>query len=1245
MIEWVCMIDEIYKKEVGGTGLQFVLVAAQRGGEPSFYYREYETLNIDSQRFKDAVDLVVRRYSVFGRNFLSANNFKSLYRLESVGVNNGSLNDTVAEGILGYALLIEIHKLSSAKNLIKIYFNQIFFDFPSCFIFFNEIQKLYLDPHSLLAKNKGNFLNYLQNLKILKEKQEYIEAKHYWQEKIKTLPSGPYFSHVTKQQIIPKKKQFVLIEEEGNVLQKIALDEDVTLESLFLSIFLKVLAFWSNNKYFSINFISSNRQNIDKNSIGQYDTTFPLEIKIKNLSSIIDHAREIDKSLEKGRKHSIFDIFDILNLYHEMDYERANFPIAFRPVLYGIDSDNSLFGNCVDELEFLAGTILVHSISIINNQWTFTWNYDEKSFKNNIVDDMFSAYQKIIQNLLLENGLLFEKKLNLLPSNQLKERILYNDTTKELDKTIIPLKIEQMAFKYPSKEALVCKDIRLTYKQLHSMALQLAVKLNSYNLQRNANIAIIYKKGWEQIVSVLACGYAGYSYVPIAEDTPLNRLKDIVTQAEISICLTGATFSMNDIELVDILDIVNPEGPIPPYAIKTRAEDIAYVIFTSGSTGLPKGVVITHKAVSNTVYDVNQRFMVTSEDVFFNISNLNFDLSVYDIYGSLSVGGTLVIPEEDDKYRPNNWSNWIKKEKVSIWNSVPAIVDLLLDNTSKEVLGLLRLVLVSGDFISSCLVKNMQEKIINAQLISLGGATEASIWSIYYPLNNFNNTKIPYGFPLANQQVHILNDDLEVLPPFVEGEIYISGKGLAKGYLGDKKKTDTQFIEKPYRMYKTGDLGYFNTKGYIEIIGRKDNQVKVNGYRVELEDIEFHISLLSEIRECAVLLVTENNINILVAFISVVSNVITEDKIKNALERQLPSYMIPSQFIFMDQLPRTANAKLDKKALHKLYKKNIVNQREYIAPSNNLERQLCTLFENILNIKKVGITDNFFDLGGDSLSAIKLTIQIGMLTNKEIPINLLFESPTIEKLVANLESNNIDYKIMTTIQAFGNKEPIFAVPAIHGVSFDYLYLSKFLGNNQPFYVFQTSFNQHDTLPVSIEEIAREYITEMRKVSNGPYRLMGYSFGGIVAYEMARQLNNEVESLFILDMSSPSIKLSRWWLIKMKLKYLRIIVKRYIDKKKQGKSILESKIINKHILNNYDLLYRYRAESISIPIECTVFIATEERGHEVGYTNLFKWQELFSSSKLEFIKMNTDHVKFLKKDNSERLASYLKKSLT
>jgi amino acid adenylation domain-containing protein len=496
---------------------------------------------------------------------------------------------------------------------------------------------------------------------------------------------------------------------------------------------------------------------------------------------------------------------------------------------------------------------LDHQVSEIAGALVFNWDAIEALFPAGVLEDMFSAYVNFLERLANEEELWQAQRRQLLPAAQVEQIAAINHTETDLgskNALLHGLFFEQVPLN-SQKAAIIASSRTLTYQELSDRALTLAHQLQALGVRPHQLVAIVMEKGWEQVVAALGILASGAAYVPIDPELPIERRLHLLQETEAQQIITQSwldtslAWPENITRIcVDTLESSN-NLPLSEFKIQDRSfTSLAYVIYTSGSTGLPKGVAIAHQGAVNTILDINQRFHVTSQDCVLALSSLSFDLSVYDIFGTLAAGGTIVIPDAEATKDPAHWAALLIQHGVTIWNSVPALMQMLVEYlTENSIQSSLRLVMLSGDWLPLNLSDRIRTVFGDTQVVSLGGATEASIWSILYPITTVDPTwkSIPYGRPMANQHFYVLNEALEPCPIWVTGQLYIGGIGLAKGYWRNEEKTNASFIIHPQtkeRLYKTGDLGRYLSDGNIEFLGREDFQVKVNGYRIELGEIE-----------------------------------------------------------------------------------------------------------------------------------------------------------------------------------------------------------------------------------------------------------------------------------------------------------------------------------------------------------------------------------------------------------------------
>jgi amino acid adenylation domain-containing protein len=493
-----------------------------------------------------------------------------------------------------------------------------------------------------------------------------------------------------------------------------------------------------------------------------------------------------------------------------------------------------------------------------------SWDSLEALFPEGLLDDMFAAYCGLLDSFADERLGLDDRVELPLPRAQAARRAEVNATAAPMPEGLLHEPFLARAAEDGDLVAVRHATTTLAYRELRALGLGIARHLDVLDGGRSTLIAVVMTKGWEQVAAVLGILCHGAGYLPIDANLPEERIHLLLQQAGVSTVLVQADLAsaLRFPEGTRILpvsrDLADDSAPLP--TARRTPEDIAYVIFTSGSTGIPKGVVIEHRGALNTVIDINRRFRVGRDDRVLCVSALSFDLSVYDIFGVLGAGGTLVIPEADRDKDPAHWLDLVENDGVTVWNTVPPLLQLLVEQAEHRGgrgLASLRLALSSGDWLPPELPDRLTALRPGMELISLGGATEASIWSIYYPVltSMAGRRSVPYGRPLDNQTFHVLDDALQDRPDWATGQLYIGGIGLAREYWGDADKTAASFIHDPKsgeRLYRTGDLGRYLPDGDIEFLGRNDSQVKIRGNRVELGEIEAALRRAEGIRDAIV---------------------------------------------------------------------------------------------------------------------------------------------------------------------------------------------------------------------------------------------------------------------------------------------------------------------------------------------------------------------------------------------------------
>jgi amino acid adenylation domain-containing protein len=854
----------------------------------------------------------------------------------------------------------------------------------------------------------------------------------------------------------------------------------------------------------------------------------PCNLKIELEQNFTSVLKTVSESLRLNQQHQTYST-DIIARYPQLAARQTDFSIVVTQV-------NKVNQNCLDQ-ENLASSHL--TLIIDQQQAEYFWSYNTQVFSVQTIETMIEQWT-ILLEAIASNAQCPVSQLPLISAGE-RQKILrewnYTDSNYPQELCLHQL-FEAKAAENPQAVALVCQGEYLTYGELEQKANQLARYLQGLGVRAETLVGVCLDRSLEMIVSLFGILKAGGAYLPLDPNYPIARLTYLLEDAGVEILLTQGKLldrlpkTSAKVICLD-LDWQNIATSNNNLVSNVQSHNLAYAIYTSGSTGNPKGVEIEHRSVVNTLCDIEQRFKINSQDRILAISSLSFDLSVYDIFGVLGSGGTVIIPQPENCPNPEHWLELIVQSKVTIWNSAPALMELLIDYimTHKGKLPQsLRLVLLSGDRINPNLVLQLQTLNPQLQIISLGGATEGSIWSIYYPILNLTDSAktIPYGRPLNNQTFYILDQELQLLPIGATGELYIGGVGVARGYLHREQLTATKFIRDPFsnsataRLYKTGDLGRYLEDGNIEFLGRIDNQVKIRGVRVELGEIETTLLQYPEIKETLVAIASNDSEQInIVAYCVLKSKSINSRQLRDFLKTKLPEYAIPAAFVFVDALPLTPNGKVNRQALIELPVNQIQleTENDFLPPQDRLEWQLSQIWSRILNVKPIGRDDNFFELGGNSLLALRLFEQIQSTFSKNLPLATLFQAPTIAQLASLIleQGWSASWSSLVSIQPHGSQSPLFFIHAIGGNVLAYRTLAEALGTERPIYGLQArGLDGKQTPLTSIEEMASSYLEEIKLIQpQGPYFLAGHSFGGSIAFEMAQQLVRQGETVSVL----------------------------------------------------------------------------------------------------------------------------------
>ena len=528
--------------------------------------------------------------------------------------------------------------------------------------------------------------------------------------------------------------------------------------------------------------------------------------------------------------------------------------------------------------------------------------------------------------------------------------------------------------------------------------------LTTHGTPSGALIGILMHKGWEQIAAALGALMAGGAYLPVAADLPPDRIDDILDTGDVTqvlvqpetAALVPHRFAAG--QVLRVTDGLDAEPIEPPMRDAAAQEALAYVLFTSGSTGTPKGVMVSHRNAVNLVTDINFRFGLQPQDRLFGISALNFDLSVWDIFGALSAGAALVLPREADKLSPDAWARLAARAEVTVWNSVPAVADLLLDAGLPDSL---RLIMMSGDKVPVPLAHALNA-VDGLKVMSLGGPTETTVWNVLHPVAGLSSEarRVPYGRPNSNNRLYVLDSLGRECPDWVAGELHAAGAGLARGYWKDEVRTAAAFADHAglgERLYATGDVCLWQGDGVLDILGRTDFQVKVNGLRVELGEIEAHLLTVPEIEQAAAFAAPgQKGMRIGCAYVATTRPSVED--LREQLGKALPAYMVPGTFHCVPAMPLTANGKVDRKALIATLPDAAAAQAASRSVEDDVECALAEIWSSVLKTEVIDARADFAALGGTSLAAVRIVAEIARRFGCRLSVKDFTRAGNIERV-------------------------------------------------------------------------------------------------------------------------------------------------------------------------------------------------------------------------------------------------------
>ncbi|WHX72038.1 non-ribosomal peptide synthetase [Bacillus altitudinis] len=989
------------------------------------------------------------------------------------------------------------------------------------------VQELFAIYHALLhdipyrLEPVKPYKEYIQWL----EKQDKQASLEYWTQSLAGFEGQSTFKEQQKQTNEHElgEIEWAMSKEETAALSELALQQNATLSSALQSAWSILLSRYQRSNDVLFGTVVSGRPadlaGVDR-MVGLFINVIPRRIQLTDQMTFRSLLSETQQQSLAAEPHQYIPIYDIQAkagqqqlIDHIVVFE--NVPAAKK------DEQESLLGFTVEDMNvYEKSNYDLNLLASPGEQLQLKLAFNQRAFDPAFVHKLKDQLTLLIKGAIKHPDQLVH--ILTLVTKQEKQRMLeeWNAPELEHDQLYLTKWFEHNVRKQPNAVALSAGDHTMTYAELNEQANRLARHLQKNGVGHQTVTAILAERTPELIVSLLAVLKAGATYVSIDPDYPESRIQYMLRDSGATHLLTHSSFISQTRSLAfdgtylfaDDQEILLMSSENLP--LEAGLDDTAYIMYTSGTTGQPKGIMTTHSNIARVVKNTNY-LTILETDTLLSLSNSVFDGFTFDVYGALLNGAKLVLPQKETILDMGKLTELIKGEHISVMFVPTALFHLLVDEGTDWMRGV-RKVLFGGERASVQHVRKAFDVMGKGRLLNVYGPTESTVFATYYPIDEaipLEARSIPIGKPLNQTGAYILSEHRQLQPIGMVGELCLSGKGLAKGYLNRPDLTKQVFIAHPFaageRLYRTGDLAYFREDGLIEYAGRVDDQVKIRGHRIELTEIEANLLMHPGVKQ-AVLLADhdETNHTRLLAYITCDDAWKGKlDDIKSGLKERLPAYMLPHELIELENLPLTPNGKVDKRQLPKPEAPQ--GNRRVKLPANEVEQKLLVMWREVLEREDISTDDHFFELGGHSLKAMSLLSKVSKEFEVQVPIHLLFETPTIEALshyIQHQDGETAGYLVFNESQT----STVFALPPLPGYGFIYQEATKTLDD-----VRLVAFDFIET-----NNRMAQYVQHIQHLQpKGPLTLMGYSGGCYLAFELVQaleQVGRTVEKVIMID---------------------------------------------------------------------------------------------------------------------------------
>jgi amino acid adenylation domain-containing protein len=830
----------------------------------------------------------------------------------------------------------------------------------------------------------GDYIAWLQ------QQDKGAEAA-YWQKQLQGFNTPTSFpSQLSSSQIIPKRERLSI---KVDALQTWARLHQLTLNTVIQGAFALLLSRYCNTTDVIFGATSSGRSAIPgiESMVGLFINTLPVRVKVAPQANVIEWLQKLQAQQAEALQYEYTSLLEIQE-WSELPRGTSLFDSILVFENYPVDAsavkDSQL---CIANIESIEWTNFPITMLVsVGNNLSLEVKYDSSRFTSETITRLLEHFCILLEGIVKSPQL---QNISMLTQQEIELISKWNQTQASYPEACIHHQFESQVECTPDNIAVVFGEQQLTYRELNQRANQLAHYLQSVGVKTETPVTICMERSIEMVVGILAILKAGGAYVPLDPDYPAQRLEYIITETQAPVVL-NASFNFSHIE----------QQPTSNPATSVNLDNAMYIIYTSGSTGNPKGVINTHRGLSNRLFWMQQQYNIQSSERILQKTPFSFDVSVWEFFLPLLNGACLVMAKPGGHQDPNYLIEIIEREQITTLHFVPAMLGVFLENLKGNSCQSIKRVICSGEALSLSLQNRFFES-LGAELHNLYGPTEAAIDVTYWQCQP-DSSVVPIGRPINNIQLYILDDQMQPVPIGVPGELYIGGVGVARGYWNRPDLTAQRFIPNPVEtlhvtslLYKTGDLVRYLADGNLEYLGRLDNQVKIRGLRIELDEIAAIINQHPGVIEAIVLIHQQENSSLAAYIVPKHNQHELLDDLRSYLAGKLPNYMIPSVFVLLEEFPLLPNGKVNRKALIP----RVRQKTNPVIPRNSTESIIANIWVDVLRIETIGVDDNFFELGGNSLSAIRVNARLREAFQLDLPLGSLFEKQTIAALAQYID--------------------------------------------------------------------------------------------------------------------------------------------------------------------------------------------------------------------------------------------------